>query len=211
MLKTKLFLLMLSLVLSLSVLAKSDPLPLIQKAGNDLLAAIEVEKNTLKQNPSRLYDLIDQIIMPLVDFDRFSKLVLGNYWRQASAKQRREFAQEFRTMLLKTYGNVLIDKSDKIKVDFLNTIYDGDDIRAIVRTEFVLSDGSVIPVDYRVYYYKSKWQTYDVVVDGISAAITFRNTFADEIEIKGLNGFIESLKAANRGQRSDIEMPTLQN
>ena len=69
-----------------------------------MLSTLKAERATIEHHPARIYDLVNQIVLPLFDFERMSSWVLGKYWRAATPAQRQKFTEEFRTLLVRTYG-----------------------------------------------------------------------------------------------------------
>jgi hypothetical protein len=63
--------------------------------------------------PGRIYELVNQIVLPNFDFELMSRWVLGRAWQQATPEQRRQFADEFRTLLVRTYAKALLEYADR--------------------------------------------------------------------------------------------------
>ena len=68
----------------------SEPLPLVlvKQTTEKMISALDRERTQIDARPQRLYELVDEIVLPHFDFERMSKLVLGKYWRKASGEQR---------------------------------------------------------------------------------------------------------------------------
>jgi phospholipid transport system substrate-binding protein len=75
-----------------------------------------------------------------------------------------------------------------------------------VRTVLNIGGRPPIPVDYHLRQGEDGWKVYDVVIQGVSAIVTFRSNFAEEIQRYGLSGFLDRL--ADRTQDS-VEVPGL--
>lgn len=198
---------LLLLLFAITATASQDPSTMIKNTGDKLINTISIKKQYLKQNPQELYKVIDDIVMPVVDFSRFSRLVLKNHWKQATKTQKETFSVEFRKMLLKTYGAVLIDNVDKLKIQYLNTQYHPEINRlAVVNTEIILQGENPVPVSYQVYLNnQGQWRCYNVIAGEINIGVTFQNAFADTIETEGLQGFLNELVAKNKGQTSKLD------
>jgi phospholipid transport system substrate-binding protein len=59
------------------------------------LREIKARKNELRNDPQKLYALVEEKILPHFDFNRTSELVLGKYWKDASPEQRDRFSSAF--------------------------------------------------------------------------------------------------------------------
>jgi phospholipid transport system substrate-binding protein len=123
-------------------------------------------------------------------------LTLGKHWRSASSEQRDRFTQEFRALLVRSYSSVLAGYANQ-QVEFLPSAEPADAKRATVNTRIVEAGRPPIAVDYRLRQVDDAWKIYDVSIEGVSLAINYRSTFADEISAKGLDGLIAGLRSSN--------------
>ena len=108
-------------LLALPVAAEDSgpaPLVLVRQTTEQMLAALDKERDEIDSKPEKLYELVDRIVLPHFDFERMSKLVLGKYWRSASTSQRTRFTEEFRNLLVRTYATSMKEYSDQ-KVTYL--------------------------------------------------------------------------------------------
>jgi len=201
---------LLSLVASLVVPfdAGANPKPeeaqeLMATTSDHMLSALEQEGETLRNNPQRVRQLVDQNLLPHVDFNQMSRLVLGKHWRAATAAQRASFIEEFRQFLVRFYTAALIEysKGHEIPQDvirFLPLRASENDTTVTVRSE-VKQPGSahVVPVDYQLTSSGNAWKVFDVSVDGISLVANYRSSFAVEIRKGGVDGLIAALVQRN--------------
>ena len=128
-----------------------------------------------------------------------SRLVLARNWRGATQQQRQRFVEEFRQLLVRTYGSSLSKYSGQ-EVRYPPMQSSGaDDDRVTVQTEILQSGGPSIPLDYRLHRTDSGWKVYDVTVDGASLVLNYRSQFASEIARHGLDGLIQRLAERNSG------------
>ena len=98
--------------------ATQDPLGLVKTTSEDILSKVREERAEIDANPQRLYQLVDEIVLPHFDFERMSRWVLGKYWRRASAEQQSRFVAEFRSLLVRTYAKSLSEYTDN-KIEYL--------------------------------------------------------------------------------------------
>lgn len=189
------------LALSWLSLAVADPSPqeLVRDTTTRLLRAVEAERETIKENPDRLYELIEQHLLPVVDRERVARWVLGRHWRRATEEQRERFIREFQILLIRTYAAPMVEYTD-VQISYSPLQINPGDTEAIVRTEIQASGREPVPVHYSMHRRDGPWKVYDVSVSGVSAVVTFRQTFADEIQRLGLEGLIRKLVEKNRLQ-----------
>jgi phospholipid transport system substrate-binding protein len=173
------------------------PQELIETAARKLLGALDADREKAKQDPARVRELVDQILLPHFDTDYSARLVLGKNWRNATPEQRQRFIDAFYQSLLKNYGSSLAEfTADRMKVlPFRGDLASG---QAVVRTEVKRSSGQAVPVNYTLRATPEGWKAWDVTIEGISYVRNFRNDVGTEIEQKGLQALIERLEKENQ-------------
>ncbi|HUT40771.1 MAG TPA: ABC transporter substrate-binding protein [Gammaproteobacteria bacterium] len=181
-----------------SLHASSDitPLELVQDTSSRMLAALKDNKAAIKQDSSRLYDLVSTIVLPYFDFERMSQWVLGKNWRTATPEQRDRFVEQFRALLVRTYGQALSDYANE-KIIYLPFAGDLSAPTVTVRTE-IEQAGSTIPISYSMYRSRDGWKVYDVAISGVSLVTNYRSSFGNIIRDKGIDNLIRQLTDKNR-------------
>ena len=151
----------------------------------------------LSGDPNRLYEMVQDVVLPRFDFERISRRVLGKYWKRASEEQRRHFVREFQTLIIKTYAIAIAS------YDHEEIVYGPSRTRSeteiSVRTEVTRNGGSGIPITYEVHLMNDRWNVYDVVVDGVSLSLTYRNDFRSTVRQDGIDALISRMVAHNHG------------
>jgi phospholipid transport system substrate-binding protein len=184
------------------VLAIQAPEDLVAKTTDQITSALRAEQDKIKASPKRLYEIVDEVVLPHFDFERMSRWALGKYWRKAKKSERTQFVREFRTLLVRTYAKALNDNYDEEIVMLPVRMRKGGK-EATVRTEVQQSAGFPIPIDYKMYIKEDAWKVYDVSVDAISLVANYRTTFAKEIRKDGIPKLIARL--ANRNKQAKNE------
>lgn len=122
----------------------------------------------------------------LANFDvpGISRFVLGRFWRQATPAQRTEYQKLFAEYIVKTYSiNLTHYSQESIRVSGTQA-ETGD---TIVMSTIQQPNGHPVKVNWRVRGTPGHYRITDVVVDGVSMAITQRQEFASVIEGGGGN------------------------
>jgi phospholipid transport system substrate-binding protein len=181
--------------------AIADDLPapqaLVKNASDSMLQALKDNKAALEEDPTKIHGLIQDILMPIFDFNAMSKLALGKNWRQANEMQREEFIQEFRLLLVRTYSTAMLEYTDE-EIKLLPFEGDLSSRKARIAMEVIQASGPSIPMDLSMYQNKAgEWKVYDVKIDGISLVTNYRSTFNDQIRDEGMDKMIESLASRN--------------
>ena len=176
--------------------AVQSPQEVIQDTSARMLEALRKNRDALRQDSSQIYPLVDQIVLPNFDFEMMSRWVLGRSWQQATPDQRRRFADEFRTLLVRTYAKALLEYSDN-DIRVLPSANPAANNEATVKTEAQVRTGPPIPINYTMHLNNDGWKIYDVTVDGVSLVTNYRSTFASQIRSTGLDTVIADLQKRN--------------
>ena len=183
-----------------SVVFAEVPVPqaLIKDSSDRMQQALKENKATIEKNPSFVYGLVDDILLPNFDFSKMSKLALGKNWRKASTPQRKRFIGEFRLLLVRTYSTAMLEFTDG-DIVFLPFRGDLAKKKVKVKMEIARPGGPSIPMSLSMYLNKQKkWMVYDVKIDGISLVTNYRSTFATEIRNDGMDKLIDNLSTRNQ-------------
>lgn len=169
----------------------------VQETSQRMIEALNKNRQALEQNPGLIYDLVKDIVLPHFDFETMSRWVLGRYWRQATPEQQRRFVEEFRTLLVNTYANSLLEYSnEKIEFPPMHAAPDSEDVT--VPTEIVPKSGQPIAINYSMHDTGEGWKVYDVTIDGVSLVTNYRSTFASQIRKEGMDTLIQKLSERNQ-------------
>lgn len=168
----------------------------VQKFSNDVLAEIKARKQELLADPAKLDALIDEKVMPNVNFRKMTQLVVGRPWRQATPEQRDQITKEFRVLLVKTYSGALAQVGDQtLQVDRLRARPEDTDV--IVNSRVIQKGAPPVDLAYRVEKVDGKWQIYDLSVLGLWLVDSYRTQFGSVLSNSGIEGLIATLKAKN--------------
>lgn len=186
-----------------------DPQPLVSKTINDLLVRLRDNSDKIRQDQAFAYDISNELINPYIDFPRITRLVIGKYWKTASEAQRTQLVDEIKSLLVRSYVTAMTSYIDDLVskdnvIDFLPSRFKPGDRKASVRANIILGGKQSAQVDYQLYFL-DEWKIYDIRIEGISLAITYRTSFGEQIKRDGLDRLITDL--AERNRRGDVELP----
>jgi phospholipid transport system substrate-binding protein len=173
--------------------AAADPATLITDMSNQALAVLGRNVSP-SQRDARFRELFNR------DFDvpAIARFVLGRYWRIATPAQQREFVRLFAVYTAFTYSNRLAEYSgETLRVTGSQPEPGGP----IVTSEIVGPSGAPpTKVDWRLSPIDGTYKITDVIVDGISMAVTQRSEFASVIQRHGgqVQGLLTLLQQKNQ-------------
>jgi phospholipid transport system substrate-binding protein len=180
--------------------AAGDPVSELNSIADQLISKLKENKTTLKENPSLVYSLANEIVVPHADINYMAKRVLPpKTWASASASQRSRFETAFSTLLVHTYASALANYNDQT-IHFY-PVRGGYAGKSTVQVNSAIerSDGPSISVNYRLVLAGSEWKLYDMSVEGVSMLESFRSQFADQLSQGDIDSLINKLSTHNSG------------
>ena len=184
-----------ALTLTSPAQAIDKPEDVILGTVDSVIDRINAERERLDAQPETVYDLINDLIIPVFDFNNMSRWILGKYWKQATEEQRAVFTNEFKALLVRTYAKAVLGFTNE-RVNYLETLTGSKPNIVMVKTEIV-SDGGVTPVNYTMHISDGSWKVVNVAFEGISLVETYRKSFASEIRNNGLETLLQKLVDKN--------------
>ena len=177
--------------------AAKAPDALIKEVSTDVLDAVKADKTIQAGDVRKVAALVDQKVLPYVDFQRMTASAVGRYWRQATPDQQKRLQDEFKLLLVRTYSGALAQVSSEQSVELKPMRSAPTDAEVVVRTE-IRGKGDPIQLDYRLAKAGTGWKIYDVNVLGVWLVENYRNSFAQEIGANGIDGLIAKLAERNK-------------
>lgn len=172
---------------------------LVKRLSSDVLEQIKNDKAIQAGDMSRIVTLVDNKIMPNVNFQRMTAFAVGPAWRQATPEEKKRLQDEFKTLLVRTYAGALAQVSDQT-IDVKPLRAAADDKEVVVRT-VIKGRGDPIQLDYKLEKTPGEgagWKIFNLNVLGVWLVETYRSQFAQEINAKGIAGLIATLSERNK-------------
>lgn len=172
------------------------PDALVKRISQEVLDIAKEDREIQGGNHQRVLDLVEEKIIPHVDFHRMTALAAGRFWRDATPQQQKDLVREFRSLLVYTYSGAISQIRDQ-KLDFKPLRASPNDTDVEVRSQVVQSRGEPIQLSYRLAKTDSEWKIYDVNVLGAWLVETYKGNFTAEINRGGIDGLIKALSDRN--------------
>jgi len=174
---------------------QSDPYVMIKEVAMLTFDRIKREKVQIKNNPELLRTVMEEELLPYIDY-RFSAFkVLGKYANKVPREKLLEFVSVFREYLITSYAVALGYYDDQL-VEFAPALeFDG---RSDVTVRAVIKEGDrpEIKVAFKVRKDRQsdQWQVYDMVAEGISLLSSKRTEFESILRQDGIDKVIELMR-----------------
>lgn len=169
---------------------------LINNTVQEVTAIIKQDKDIQAGNQKKIIALVDAKVLPHFDFQRMTQLAVGRYWRTATPEQKQELVKQFQDLLVRTYTKVFtVYRDQKIEVKPLRRA--PDDTEVTVNTVISKPGSQVTLVDYEMKKAADGWKVFDISIEGVSMVMSYRGTFASQIQQDGIDGLIKTLSDKN--------------
>jgi len=175
-----------------------SPDVLIKNTVREVTAIIKQDKDIQAGDQKKIIALVDAKVLPHFDFKRMTQLAVGRYWRTAAPEQQQALVTEFRDLLVRTYTKVFTVYRDQT-IDVKPLRMAPDDTEVTVSTVISKPGSQATSVDYEMEKAADGWKVFDISVEGVSMVMSYRGTFASEIQQNGIDGLIKTLSNKNAG------------
>jgi phospholipid transport system substrate-binding protein len=180
-----------------------DPQTIVEETTQKVLKIIDEQRPELAENPEKLHEIVRTDLLPLMDIDYSARLILGRAGREISEDQLEDFAQAMSDVLINRYADGLLEYKSGEQVQVLPSNSQDSDKLTRVRTRIKLDNGQYTPVDYAFRKTPDGWKAFDVMVEGISYVITFRNQIVPLVESEGIDKVTQDISAGNLVLKTD--------
>jgi phospholipid transport system substrate-binding protein len=185
------------LIITVPVAAQAqvqDPGKFVQDLGNKAIAQLAGKEIPEAEERARFRALLTQYF----DVNAIGKFTVGRaYWGSATSAQQQEFLSLYETQVTNAYAKRFQDYSgEQFRVIGQEK---ESDVDTLVNSEITRPSGPPVSVQWRVRAENGTLKIADVIIAGISMAVTDRQQFAAVIERGGgtIQALIDALKTQN--------------
>jgi phospholipid transport system substrate-binding protein len=172
-----------------SATTKAGAIQHIQLLGEQAFASLQRSDMSLEKREAILADILSRgFALPLI-----ARFVLGRYWRRATPEQRDSYVELFGQFVIKSYSRHI--------GGFAGSSFDIVGAEAIGKSDFLVTtnlrrkSGPSFKAGWRVRLIDGKHKIIDVIVEGISMAVTQRQEFASVLKRDGVERLLQILSA----------------
>jgi len=190
------FSLLLAVVAAVPAWASGTPDALVRQISTDVLNSAKADKAIQAGDINRIVALVEDKVMPHVNFEVVTRSAVGPQWRGATPEQRSKLQAEFKILLVRVYSGALTELKDHT-VEITKTLPVPGSTQVVVQSE-VRGGSEPIKLDYRLDKPADAWKIIDVNVGGLWLVQNYRSQFATELGKGGIEGLINALVERNK-------------
>lgn len=197
------FITLLILFLSFNLHAANEkpltPFEEIEFVGEKLFGRIANSQQELNKFPELMREIVEQELIPSVDYKYASYKILGKHLKGSTKEQRKKFTQSMRLYLIRTYASALNQYNNQ------NVIYEKGKIKSTAKMASVnatIVDNNKPDIHLTFQMRKNKktgqWKAYDLIVEGISLLSSKQAEFKGRIAKYGIDQVTIELAALTK-------------
>lgn len=155
----------------------ADPRELVDVTTEKLMKELQSKESKIKQDKVLGQAIVLKHVEPIFDFIGMARFSFGRPWKDATDPQKRRVVESLKKIWLQQYtDNMLEYLNAEIKtIPGTKGVYGK---KTMVRS-VVNHNNNHITIDYRMWEQSSGWKIYDVLVDGISLLINYRDQLSE--------------------------------
>ena len=138
---------------------------LIKRVSQEILDLAKTDKQIQAGNQQRIIEVVQNKVIPHVNFQRMTALAAGRFWREATPEQQAALTTEFRTLLIYTYSGAIAQVRNQV-LEFKPMRAAAEDDEVEVRSMVLQPRGEPIQLNYRLEKTAAGWKIYDVNILG---------------------------------------------
>ncbi len=126
------------------------------------------------------------------DLQEIGRFILGRYWRIATPEQREQFLSLFEDLTVITWSR-RFDEYGGETIDVTSFGNEGEAL--LIETRVNRPKGPAVPVTWRVRESEAGFRVVDIIVEGVSMAITHRSEYTSAIQSTGgVDGLLGAMR-----------------
>ncbi|MFT6901046.1 MAG: phospholipid transport system substrate-binding protein [Colwellia sp.] len=177
---------------------ENSPYTVIAETGQRLFSRIEKDQESLKKFPDLMRNIVEEELMPSIDYKYAAFKVLGKNLRTMTSDQREKFVVSMRSYLVRTYAIALKQYKDQ---DVSFESYKPTNGARIVGVNSIISDTNApeinITFQMRQDRNTSQWKAYDMIIEGISLLSSKEAEISQRIQKSGIDQVTLELASFN--------------
>jgi phospholipid transport system substrate-binding protein len=169
-------------------LENASPYVVLKTAGTNLFSRISANQQAIAKFPHLMRDIVEEELMPSIDYRYASYRILGKHLKKISKEQRAEFVKAMRHYLVRTYSIALSKYKNQQVIFESEKPTKGKRIIGI-KTQIIEQGAPTINIVFQMRQNKKTklWKAFDITVEGISLLSTKQAELNKKIARQGID------------------------
>lgn len=176
----------------------TNPHELLGDVAKATFEAIKQQQEQIKDDPATLRTIMEQELLPHIDFQYAALKVLGKNFRKVPREKLPTYFAAFKEHLITTYA-IALSQYDDQEVIIEPSKFKADQkivtVKAIIRDE----ERPDINISFKVRKIRKtgEWKAFDMIVEGISLLSSKQSELEGVLRKDGIDGVIKVLNEKN--------------
>ena len=170
---------------------------IVYNTTQEVLQRLEADKAILDSDPNHIKVIVRDLIVPHMDFDTMSALVIGKQWQTLEQEKKTCVSNGFRNLLVERYAYVLLAYRNQ-DISYQSAIPVGKKNYVSITQTLTRPDVKPLTIEYPMRPDGDSWKVVDLVIDNVSLIRSYRKMFGKKIKHQGIYGFTMSFSECNR-------------
>jgi phospholipid transport system substrate-binding protein len=164
-----------------------SPYVVLETAGTNLFSRLSANQQAITKFPHLIRDIVEEELMPSIDYRYASYRILGKHLNKISKEQRTEFVEAMRHYLVRTYSIALSKYNNQEVVFESEKPVQGKRIIG-VKTKIIEQGAPTINIVFQMRQNKKtkQWKAFDITIEGISLLSTKKAELNKKIAKQGI-------------------------
>jgi phospholipid transport system substrate-binding protein len=166
----------------------TSPYVVLKTAGTNLFSRISANQQAIAKFPHLMRDIVEEELMPSIDYRYASYRILGKHLKKISKEQRVNFVKAMRHYLVRTYS-IALSKYKNQEVVFESEKPTKGKIIIGIKTQIIEQGAPTINIVFKMRQNKKtkQWKAFDITVEGISLLSTKQAELNKKITRQGID------------------------
>jgi phospholipid transport system substrate-binding protein len=179
--------------------ANKSPYVVLKTTGTNLFSRIAANQQAISKFPHLMRDIVEEELMPAIDYRYASYRILGKHLKKISKVQRAEFVEAMRHYLVRTYS-IALSKYKNQTVIFESEKPTNNKRIIGVKTQIIEQGAPTINIVFQMRKNKKteQWKAFDITIEGISLLRTKQAELNKKIARQGIDHVTLELAALSK-------------
>lgn len=176
---------------------KTQPYQMMTGVAEVAFNRLKAEQGAIKKDPNQLKVIVEEELMPYVNYKYAALKVLGPNARGAKKADVLQFMQSFRAYLIASYAQVLTQYTDQELAFEPEKVVDASKSITSVKVDIVDAPRPNIKLEFKLRKDKrtGEWQVFDMVAEGISLLSSKQSEWSGKLRQEGILSVAKDLDA----------------
>lgn len=173
-----------------SLLVEARPIETIESGLKRVLDINSEYKSQNKLLSSEHVSALYRIAEDYIDFSEMARRSFGTVWNSMNDREKDEGVKLLKEVLIKTYVD-RVAKAQPGQVTVVSELVTGDKGEVV---SHVQNEKNKATIEYRLRKVGGSWKVFDVVIEGVSLVVNYRQEFNSIFKASGTQGVLDSLR-----------------